>query len=262
MGTHSYNNTVIDIHSHVLPGVDDGARTIEDSIQMLRIAAAAGTTEIVATPHANAQFVFQKENIEQVFGELRESSSEFIQVHLGCDFHLDYDNVLDAISDPAKYTINHGRYLMLEPPDYCSSQIMQQALKRLIEVNIVPIITHPERMNFLQTKFHELERLIDDGCLIQVTGQSFLGRFGPAAKASADSLLERGLVHVVASDAHDCVDRPPDLSPSYKYVASGYGPELADELFVHNPGAVVRNKFISPAEKRPSEKPRSFAFWK
>src|SRR3954465_1293240 len=96
---------MVDIHSHILPGLDDGAQSMEESVEMLAIAAASGTTDIVATPHANGEFRFEPERIQRLFQDLSGRKNVSIRIHLGCDFHLNYDNLLDAINDPAKYTI-------------------------------------------------------------------------------------------------------------------------------------------------------------
>lgn len=236
---------MVDIHSHVLPGLDDGARTVDESLEMLKLAAASGTTDIVATPHANAEFRFDPQRVQEVFRDLTDKSSKIIKLHLGCDFHVNYDNLHDALGDPAKYTINHGPYLMVELPDLLAVSAMRNTLQRLIRADILPVITHPERNFSLQAKLQELAAWVRDGCFVQVTGQSFLGRFGPVAQQAAEWLTKAGLVHFVASDAHDCIDRPPDLSEAYAHIRSRYGTERADLLFIHNPTAVLWGDPIS-----------------
>ena len=253
---------MVDIHSHVLPGVDDGAQTIEESLEMLKIAAAAGTTDIVATPHANSQFPFHAERIEEAFRDLSERSRHLINLHLGCDFHINFENLGDTLRNPEKYTINHGRYLMVELPDLVALPAIQQALRQLVRMRISPVITHPERNVSLQAKLHELERWIADGCFVQVTGQSLLGRFGQSARRAADSLLKAGLVHFIASDAHDCTDRPPDLSHAYKYISAHYGTSLAEALCIYNPAAALYNETVTSMWRRPGKLRSLFSFWK
>jgi protein-tyrosine phosphatase len=253
---------MIDIHSHVLPGLDDGARTIEESLEMLHLAAASGTTDIVATPHASPAFLFEELRTGEVFRELADKSSAFIRLHLGCDFHLSYENLHDALSNPGKYTINHQRYLMVELPDLVALSSVRQGLQQLIAAHIIPVITHPERNISLQPRLSELERWNKDGCFMQITGQSFLGRFGPAAKHAADELMRAGLVHFIASDAHDCRDRPPDLSRAYQYISSKHGTEWADLIFLYNPAAAISGETL-PENVNTSRKPsRFFRFWK
>jgi protein-tyrosine phosphatase len=231
---------MVDIHSHILPGLDDGAQTIEESLEMLDIAAASGTTDIVATPHANGEFRFDPDRVQQLFQDLSRRKAASIRIHLGCDFHLTYANLLNAIENPSKYTINHHQYLMVELPDLIALTAVKSAINQLIGVGIVPIITHPERNRSLQPELRELERWTASGGRVQVTAQSLLGRFGSAAQRAAGSLMDGNYVHFIASDAHDCVDRTPDLSTAYNYVAAKYGAQRADALFIHNPGATLQ----------------------
>src|ERR1035438_7342303 len=237
---------MVDIHSHVLPGLDDGARTIEESLEKLRLAAASGTTDIVATPHANSEFAFDDERVRSIFREVSHLSEGFIRLYLGCDFHLSYDNLLQAIQNPGRFTINQGRYLMLELPDIVSSSTVRTALGQLLNARIVPIITHPERNESIQGNFSEMKAWREQGCFLQITGQSLLGRFGPAAQSAAQRLLSSGLADFVASDAHDCFDRSPELSSAYEIVRSRYGSRRAVEVFIENPTAIISDELIYP----------------
>jgi protein-tyrosine phosphatase len=245
---------MVDIHSHILPGLDDGAQTIEESVEMLEIAAASGTTDIVATPHANGEFRFDPERVQHLFQDLSDRKGVSINIHLGCDFHLNYDNLLNALEKPTKYTINHHQYLLVELPDLIALAAVKKAITQLVGVGIIPVITHPERNRSLQPELRELQRWTAEGARVQVTAQSFLGRFGPAAQRAADSLMNTNHVHFVASDAHDCVDRIPDLSEAYKYVSARYGMHRADALFVHNPAATLCGNSLLNVESDPKRK--------
>lgn len=240
---------MIDIHSHILPGVDDGARTLEESIEMLRIAARAGTTDIVATPHASPEFPYDEPRIQHAFDTLRTQANGLINLHLACDFHLSYENLRDALNEPAKYTINHYQYLMVELPDLITLPAIKNALIQLISRGIVPVITHPERNISLQSRPDELASWVRHGALLQVTAQSFSGRFGPPAKQFADSLLRRQLIHFVASDAHDCRDRTPDLAAAFDYIASRVNRPHAEMLLIQNPAATLRGDHLPEPRK-------------
>ncbi len=229
---------------------------------MLKLAAESGTTDIVATPHSNAEFAFDAKHVEELFRDIASKSEGLINLHLGCDFHLSYENVYDALRNPEKYTINHRRYLMVELPDFVSLSGTRQVLGQLLRAEIVPVITHPERNLSLQERLGELELWVRDGCLLQVTGQSFLGRFGAQAKRAADSLMAANLVHFIASDAHDCIDRTPDLSAPHRYVSTRYGTERADVTFVYNPAAALVGGDIGQWEAAPSKLSRIVKFWK
>jgi protein-tyrosine phosphatase len=230
---------MVDIHTHVLPGLDDGAGTLEEGLEMLKLAAAAGSTDLVATPHANTQFQFDERRFEEAFRGLSVLSTGVINLYRGCDCHLTLRNLEDALVRPAKYTINRSRYLLVELPDFLGPSVVWQQLKALINARIVPIITHPERNLTLQSNMDHLKRWVQGGCLVQVTGQSFLGRFGSVARRAVESLMDADMVHFVASDAHDCVDRPPDLSRAHEHVCSRWGRAIAHRLFIDNPAAVI-----------------------
>jgi len=229
---------------------------------MLKLAAASGTTDIVATPHANSSYVFDAAVRDGLLEELAGQIDGAIKLHRGCDFHLSFDNLVDALESPAKYTINGGRYLMVELPEMVSLSAMSSAVNRLLDVRITPIVTHPERNPSVQTQLKVLDEWVRDGCLLQVTGQSLTGRFGSSAQKTAETLMNSNLVHFVASDAHDCKDRPPDLSGPYKVVENRWGSERAERLFVQNPGSVIWDEPIFAPPPRSTKKPSFFSFWK
>jgi protein-tyrosine phosphatase len=252
---------LVDIHSHILPGVDDGPETVEESLAMLRLAAENGTTDIVATPHANSQFFYDDQMVEDLIGELAAEMNGVIRIHRGCDFHLNFDNITDALKNAAKYTVNSGRYLMVELPDLPSLPVMRNVLTRLIGVRTVPVITHPERNGPLCNNLPELENWVRLGCLLQVTAQSFLGRFGSTALRVVETLMNADMVHFVASDAHDCFDRPPNLAPAYQHVSQNWGAGRAEALFTLHPMAVVMDEPIfATAPIKPMKKPSRFNF--
>lgn len=235
---------MIDIHSHILPGIDDGSPSMEISLEMLRMAADNGTTDIVATPHNNLEYPYDPQAISTLFHELSDKTAGLLHLHLGCDFHLSVDNVHDALANPSKYTINGKGYLMVELPDLTSLSAMRSVFNRMLETRITPIITHPERNPSVQGSIKDVESWVRDGCLTQVTAQSLTGRFGIRAQRFAESLLQADLVHFIASDAHDCQDRVPILSPAYKLISQRYGAEKADNLFIYNPAAALVGEAI------------------
>jgi protein-tyrosine phosphatase len=248
---------MIDIHTHVLPGLDDGAGTLEQGFEMVKLAAANGTTDLVATPHSNAQFQFNEDRIEEAFRALSARSAGLINLFRGCDCHLTLQNLEDALDHPTKYTINRSRYLLVELPDFLGPSVVWEQLKALIFARICPIITHPERNVSMQLDMSRLKQWVQGGCLIQVTGQAFLGRFGPVARRAAESLMDADMVHFVASDAHDCADRPPDLSKAQEHVRSRWGQARARSLFIDNPAAAISDEPIV----RESHSKRRFPFF-
>jgi protein-tyrosine phosphatase len=241
--------------------VDDGSQSLEQSIEMLRAAAEAGTADIVASPHANNEFKFDPDVVAAKLEELRAATAGLIRIHTGCDFHLSYDNIQDALRHPSKYTINHKKYVLVEFSDLLIPRTTDDVFYQMQNAGMIPIITHPERNMLLQKRLEKLEEWAGNGCLLQVTGYSFLGRFGKQAKAFADLLLQKGLVHIVASDAHDTKHRPPSLKEAYEYVAKQSGAERAALLFVTNPGATLTGDPVETYVAAAPPPKKWYRFW-
>src|SRR4029077_507279 len=184
---------MIDIHSHVVWGLDDGATSMEQSLSMLRAAANSGTTDIVATPHSNAEFSYHAELLEERMRQLSDCTGGKPRIYRGCDFHLSFDNIDDVLERPARYSINGKQYLLVECPDFHVGKHTERVLRRLIDCGIVPVVTHPERNPVLQRDLSRLEEWVDLGCLVQVTALSISGGFGRTACAVVGRLLDQGL---------------------------------------------------------------------
>ncbi len=251
---------MIDIHSHIVPGVDDGPRTMRESVAMLEIAIESGTTDIVATPHANLEYSFDPEVISTTLAKLEKKTKGAIRIHRGCDFHLSFDNIEDAIRHPTKYTINGANYLLVEFSDLLIFQNTGEIFDHLMDAGMIPIITHPERNWLLHQRLKELEEWAAKGVLLQVTALSFTGRFGRTAKKFSELLMEHGLVHFIASDAHDPEDRTPFLADVYRQIARRYGSEWAERLFVSNPRATLTGDAIE-LDAPPPRRRKWYEFW-
>jgi protein-tyrosine phosphatase len=247
---------VIDIHSHVLWGIDDGATAIEESLEMLDAAAAGGTTDIVATPHCNQQYDYDPGLVASRIAELREKAVGQVKIHRGCEFHLTFDNLDNLLRQPTAYTINGTRYLLLECPDGHVGRHTESVFERLMDAGIVPIVAHPERNPQLQRGLDRVAAWVELGCLMQVTSLSITGDFGNPPKSAAARLLDRGLAHVVASDAHDPSRRHPRLTASYNAVRQMLGGEAAELLFRENPRAVIDGAAIPSGRLAVAAKPR------
>lgn len=253
---------MIDIHSHVVFGVDDGARTLEESLAMLVDAASGGTTDIVATPHANLEYSFDPTEISSKLQQLREANPTDVRIHTGCDFHLDYDLIQDAIAHPQKYSINHGPYLLIELSEEIDLKNIPSILNRLMRCGLIPILTHPERYFVLRDQMEEIQSWVTQGCLVQVTAQSMLGVFGSKAKKMSQKLLDQHLVHFIASDAHDTKVRTARMAESRDWVHDAYGAALAESLFVTNPGATLTGEPLPPQVRSTQKSGSWFSFWK
>lgn len=233
---------MIDVHCHLLPNVDDGAKSWEMSVEMCKAAQADGITHIVCTPHANDEFAYDRAQHEKTVAELRTKIGDGPKLSLGCDFHFSYDNIQAAIANPGKYTIGDTDYLLVELSDFAMSPAIFKALEQLIGMGIKPIITHPERNLMLQRHADQVIRFAEKGCAIQVTANSLTGHWGEGPKKMVHWLLQHQAVHVIASDAHDPKFRPPVMSQARDAVASAFGQEIAEALVNKNPGAIVRGE--------------------
>jgi protein-tyrosine phosphatase len=254
---------LIDIHSHVLFGVDDGARTIEDSLAMVRMAAEHGTTDIVATPHASPAYKFDPERNLDRLAQIEEQACGVLRLHTGCDFHLSFDNIQDAIEHPTKYTIDHKNYLMVEFSDMLVFHNTAEIFGRLQDAGMIPVITHPERNPLLRQRLDAMAQWIAAGARVQVTAQSLTGRFGKRAEACSRELLNRGMVHVIASDGHDVVHRQPCMDEAFTWLKANYSEATAQLLCIANPAAALASEPMqAPSAGGGRANARWFEFWK
>jgi protein-tyrosine phosphatase len=230
-----------DIHHHLLYGLDDGPDSIEKSVAQAEMAIADGITHVVCTPHSSDRYTFQPEENALRVAALRERVGDRLQIGLGCDFHLSYENIEDAVNHPAKYSINGGQYLLIEFPDYGIPNRITEAMYELRLAGMTLIITHPERNPSLRDKHDKLADWLRAGHLIQITAGSLTGRFGRSAAASAKEMLKKRWVHFLATDAHNTESRPPKLREAYDFVVREHGEEYARLLCFTNPKAVYDN---------------------
>ena len=230
---------------------------------MIRMAAAHGTTALVATPHASPDYRFEPELIAQRLEELRKGCGDALELYSGCDFHLSFDNIEDALANPNKYTINHKNYLLVEFSDLLIFKNTSEIFARLAGAGMIPVITHPERNGLLRLRLEEIAAWVDSGVCVQVTAQSLTGEFGQRARGFSQRLLDRGLVHFIASDGHDCERRPPCMDAARDWLERNYGAVAAETLSAINPQAAVTGgllKKVSVEVARPSRK--WYQFWR
>jgi protein-tyrosine phosphatase len=243
---------LFDIHYHLLYDVDDGPRTLDDSLALAEASIKEGVTHVVATPHSNDEFPFRPEVNRERLAVLNDHLAGRLMLGMGCDFHLSYENLEDLKRDRAKYTINGKQYLLVEFADSSIPASTADILYELQLTGLVPIITHPERNPILLRSPRKLAEWIRGGCLVQLTAASLMDRFGRRAKAMSFDLLRKNWVHFIASDAHSIEGRPPAMGEAYQILAAEFGKETADRLCVRNPGAAFRGDQLGP-QPEPSE---------
>ena len=218
---------------------------------MCSVAAADGIKHMVATPHANDRYHYNREYLQRLLTHLQERVGDPLKLNLGCDFHLSYDNLQDALANPARYVIGNTHYLLVEFSNYSIPQNTNDSFLKLGDKGITPIITHPERNPILRENLQRVIEWAEQGCVIQVTGSALTGFWGERTRNAAIWLLERQAVHVLATDAHDLEKRVPVLSTARKAAAEICGQEIADVLVEANPRAIINDQPL-PYAPRPT----------
>jgi len=233
---------VVDIHSHILPEVDDGPKSWDVSVAMCRTAAADGITHMVATPHANDRYHYDREYLKGLVAHLQTLIGDSLKLGLGCDFHLSIDNLQDAMAHPTRYVIEDTRYLLVEFNNYSIPQNITESFFQLGNCGITPIITHPERNPILRESPQRVLEWAELSCVVQMTGSALTGFWGERTQRVAHWLLAHQAVHVLATDAHDTEKRVPILSRARAAAAEICGDEIADALVEANPRAIISNE--------------------
>ena len=248
---------MVDLHSHILPGLDDGAKTIEDSLAMAEDAIADGITHVVGTPHASSNYAFDFVKVREARDALSEKLSGRITLATGCDFHLNPENLAALRAEAAPFCINQKDYLLVEFNEFSIPPSMDQTLHELHLAGLRPVITHPERNGILRAQPERLLRWVSLGCYAQITAGSLTGVFGSGAQEDAWTWMGRGLVHFVASDAHNTARRPLKLRFAYDAVAEHFGEETARALLMENPLAAFEGRPLPYVPEISTDAPRA-----
>lgn len=235
---------MIDLHCHLLPGIDDGSKSVRMSVDMARMAAADGTTILACTPHI-LPTVYDNNGptIKAAVAVLRKALA-FAEIRLrlvsGADVHVAPDLVV-GIRDGRVPTLNDSRYFLLEPPHHVVPPRLAEHIFGLHTAGYVPILTHPERLSWIDGHYSIIEQLVHNGTLIQLTAGSLTGRFGRRPRYWAERMLDEGLCHILASDGHNIESRPPCLAEGREAAARRVGEEEATNLVVTRPQAIIDN---------------------
>jgi protein-tyrosine phosphatase len=226
---------VIDVHCHILPGVDDGADSLETALAMARRAVADGITAIVATPHYNVHWCVQSDRVRASIAMLRNALHDAsIPLHVFPGNEVRLDDVRDVLQDldaDAFCTLaDKRRYVLLEQPWTAYAPHTLAVIAQLLERGIRAIVPHPERHSFLREDVHLLQAMVDAGAWLQVTADSLLGNNGNVVQTAAWDVVDRGWAHVIATDAHN-VKRAPTLANASRLIAERIGAQKVEDMW-------------------------------
>ena len=255
---------MIDIHSHILPEVDDGSHSLEESIQMCRTSADDGVTVMVATPHAHdgVHTTHDPEFLRQKVAELNEQLGGTLRVVIGCELRFTHDIVRQVCETKSAPTIAGGPYVLVEFPHTVVPPGSERPLFELMSNQITPIIAHPERNQMLIAEPERFFPIIEMGALGQMDTGSITGQFGKRVQQAVRVMLEHGLIHFIASDCHNTRNRLPGMSDAVALTAEIVGAEYARAIAEANPLAVVEGRPIPsvPNPELPKKKKRWVLF--
>ncbi|HXG91367.1 MAG TPA: CpsB/CapC family capsule biosynthesis tyrosine phosphatase [Blastocatellia bacterium] len=255
---------MIDIHSHILPEVDDGARSLDESLEMCRISARDGVRVMVATPHAHDGVHDSHEPafLRQKVDELNNQLGGELRVVLGCELRFTHDLIKHICTEKSAPTIADGPYALIEFPHAIVPLGSDRALFELMSQRVRPIIAHPERNHLLMAEPERFYEMVEMGALGQLDTGSITGQFGKKVEQTARLMLENGLIHFIASDCHNTRNRLPGMSEGVKAAAEVVGEEYARAIADDNPAAVVEGRQIPvrPQAELPKKKKRWLLF--
>lgn len=240
---------MIDIHCHILHGLDDGSDNFEESVMMAQMAHSSGTRMIVATPHCNVPRSFKNQwsaDIAKKIVDLNErlaSEGTDIKILPGNEIFACGD-FLQQLKDGKLITLNNSVYPLVEFDFYEHPKTVFQKLEQLVAEGYVPIVAHPERYEFVQYEEDAAKYIKKIGCLIQLNKGSVMGKFGRSAQHAAHAILDAHLVDIVASDAHSPYVRTPRLENAHEMIGEIYSYDYAQLLLCDNPLKVIQNRKI------------------
>ena len=237
---------MIDLHSHILPRLCDGAQDLTTALAMAKLAVADGTTHLACTPHIYPPvYCNDKQGIVLAMNELQKELDQNnipLTLVIGADVNLN-SNVMRGLKQGIIPTLNGSRYFLLEPPHHIPVPDFVGQVENFLYAGYIPVITHPERLHWIGDHYNDCIEAVKRGAWLQITAGATTGRFGSGAQKMAERFLKDGYVHVIASDAHDTQKRPPVLSDGVA-VASRWLNNEAEVLRMvcDRPSAILANK--------------------
>lgn len=244
---------MIDIHAHILPGVDDGSPSLNSSLEMARLAVESGVSAMIATPHCNLPdsgvplWADALTRCEQRLSQTLSQEGIELTLYAGMEIFGTRDTP-EKLRDGRLCTLASSRYPLIEFPFHNYGREASEILERVLSMGLRPIVAHPERYRYTQEEPRLLNLWVDMGCLLQVNRGSLLGRFGAREEELGHSLIERGFAAFVASDAHTSVVRTPWMRDVQELLRREYSPRTAQLLLQEHAEKVLRNETIEMDE--------------
>jgi protein-tyrosine phosphatase len=256
---------MIDLHSHILPGIDDGSSSLAMSLDMARIAVQDGIRIMACTPHIypglyqnhKAGIIAARDALQMALDE----NGIALQLTTGADVHL-VPGVLEGLRGGTIPSLHDTRYVLLEPSHHVAPPRFAESVFQLVAAGYVPVITHPERLTWIKDHFKMMALLTRQGAWLQVTAGALTGMFGPGPKYWAERFLGDGLTHVLATDAHSSTRRVPVLSEGLAIAQKLLGAEEAQQLVQGRPAALMSNMAPSQVAPLPQRKASSGRGWR
>ena len=242
----------IDIHCHILPGIDDGSDSLETSLKMLHMADVDGISQIILTPHnkpwhKNIDHTRMRAKVDQLQDRLCQEGMD-IRLYMGSE--LNYRNDLIEELDQGKaQTLANSQYVLIEFDPLTDYDYIRSGVYALLMGGYYPIVAHVERYKNVCCKMNRIIELIDMGCFMQVNAGSIMGQYGLSTKQLTKKMLKQNLLHFVATDAHDLNKRRPCLSKCAEYIEKKYGENSMRRLFYDHPMCVLRDEYIKNREE-------------
>lgn len=235
---------MIDLHCHILPGIDDGAPDLATSLQMARVAVADGITVTACTPHMMPGYYDNtSEGVRAAVAALQAELDQTgipLKLVTGADVHLVTD-IVPGLRNGSKLTLADTRYFLFEPPHNTAPPRMAEAVFDCMAAGFHPLITHPERLRWIEDHYALMVQLAQAGAWMQITSGSVTGRFGKRTQYWAERMLDDGIVHILATDAHNLRNRAPILSEAVHAVTARLGHQAAQDMVLTRPLAVLEN---------------------
>ncbi len=255
-----------DIHSHILPNIDDGPHEMDDSVAMARVAQNDGTIKMICTPHhKDVTENHSISKLKQLFSEFKsrlKTENINLEIALGMENHISLD-LPEALSNGTSLTLNQTNYALIELPFFGKPNFIEKILFDVQLKGYTPVLAHPERLELFQNTPSILNEFVNRGMLTQFTAGSILGLFGKKAKNLTQRYLKEGLVHTFASDTHRPTGpRLPILSSAFKEVSSSHGEDIASKLFSENPKSIIDGSSNTGQFIMNMPKPKKNSYWK